>query len=114
MEARLIMVRRILDRLVDENGGSPRHSGKGRFWNLTRDEFVNGPIYGLKPITPGEPDKSWLVAILKGPVDTPSGRFARMPAGGPYISDDDLAFIIQWIKDGAPGMDQQFQKEYMI
>jgi hypothetical protein len=102
-------VRIILDRLVDQNGGSPRHSGKGRFWNLTRDEFVKGPIYGKTPIVPGDPDKSFLVAILKGPND----GFARMPPGGPYISDPDLQFIVQWIKDGAPDIDHQFAHELM-
>lgn len=59
METRLTQVRAILNRLVDQNGGNPRHSGKGRFWNLTRDEFVRGPIYGKTPIIPGDPDNSF-------------------------------------------------------
>jgi hypothetical protein len=36
-----------------------------------------------------------------------------MPAGGPYISDEDLQFIIQWIKDGALDVDARFSAEYM-
>ena len=75
MEARLTQVRIILNRLVDQNGGSPRHSGKGRFWNLPRDQFIAGPIYGKTPIVPGKPEQSFLVTILQGPAD----GFMRMP-----------------------------------
>ena len=49
MENRLNRVREILNSLVDQNGAAPYHSGKGRFWNLSRDVFVNGPVAGRKP-----------------------------------------------------------------
>lgn len=101
MENRLTRVREILDTLVDQNGGSPYHSGKGRFWNLSRDVFVDGPIAGRKPIEVGLPADSFLVKILKGDVD----GLRRMPLDGPYISDADLAFIEQWITDGAPDIE---------
>ncbi|KRR15992.1 hypothetical protein CQ12_29010 [Bradyrhizobium jicamae] len=105
MEIRITQVRAILNRLADGHR-EPRHSGKARFWNLSRDEFVNGPIYQKKPIDPGKPQESFLVKILKGPVD----GFAQMPAGGPYISAGDLTFIEQWIADGAPDMDAEAVK----
>lgn len=98
MENRLIRVREILNNLVDANGGDPYHSGRGRFWNLSRDVFVNGPIAGRKPIETGKPADSFLVKILKADTD----GLSRMPIGGPYIADADLAFIEQWISDGAP------------
>jgi hypothetical protein len=104
MESRITQVRSILNHLVDANGGSPRHSGKGRFWNLPRDQFIAGPIYGKTPIVPGHPDQSFLVKILSGPAD----GFSQMPLGGPYISTIDLAFIVQWITDGAPDIDAEF------
>src|SRR5712691_7301096 len=104
MESRIIQVRSILNHLVDQNGGAPRHSGKGRFWNLPRDQFIAGPIYGKTPIVPNQPEQSFLVAILQGPVD----GFARMPLGGPYIDTGDLAFIVQWIRDGAPDNSADF------
>ena len=108
MESRIIQVRAILNRLTDQNGGSPRHSGKGRFWNLPRDQFIAGPIYGKTPIVPGHPEESFLVKILQGPAE----GFARMPLGGPYISDTDWSFIAQWIKDGAPDADNASMMEY--
>jgi hypothetical protein len=108
METRIVQVRSILNRMTDRNGGSPRHQGKKRFWNLPRDQFVAGPIYGKTPIVPGHPEQSFLVKVLQGPAE----GFARMPAGGPYISDPDLAFVVQWIKDGAPDADPTFMAEY--
>ena len=108
MEARLAQIRVILNKLIDQNGGSPSHSGKGRFWNLSRDEFVKGPIYHRTPIVPGHPDQSFVVAILQGSSD----GIARMPLNGPYISDTDLQFIIQWIQDGAPDVDHLFKSEF--
>ena len=109
MESRITQVRSILNHLVDQNGGSPRHSGKGRFWNLPRDQFITGPIYGKTPIVPGSPDQSFLVRILTGPAD----GIARMPLGGPYIGPEDLGFIIQWIKDGAPDDAPEFSQEFV-
>jgi hypothetical protein len=108
MESRIVQVRAILNRLVDQNGGRPQHNGKNRFWNLSRDEFVAGPIYNKVPIVPGHPDQSFLVKILQGPAE----GFARMPLGGPYIADNDWAFIVQWIADGAPDADQAFMSVY--
>ena len=105
MENRLNRIRAILNALVEQNGGSPFHSGKGRFWNLSRDVFVNGPVAGRKPIEVGKPADSFLVKILKG--DTEGLR--RMPIGGPYMSDADLAFIEQWISDGAPDIEAGLQ-----
>ncbi len=108
MESRIVQIRAILNRLVDQNGGAPRHSGKGRFWKLPRDQFVAGPIYGEVPIVPGHPDQSFLLKILKGP----AGGNSRMPPGGPYISDPDWEFIKQWIADGAPDADHEFMREF--
>jgi hypothetical protein len=107
MEIRIMQVRAILNRLADGHR-EPRHSGKGRFWNLSRDEFVNGPIYGKRPIEPGKPQDSFLVKLLKGPTE----GFAQMPPGGPYICEGDIAFIEQWIADGAPDMDAAAVREF--
>ena len=104
MEARIERVRDILNMLTDRNGRQPFHDGKGRFWNLPRDQFVNGPIYGKVPVIPGKPSESFLVQILAGSVDaTP-----RMPTGGPYITDEDLQFIRDWIDAGAPDADDKY------
>ena len=55
MENRLGRARDVLNALVDQNEGSPYHSGKGRFRNLSRDVFVNGPVAGRIPIEVGKP-----------------------------------------------------------
>jgi hypothetical protein len=109
MEGRIVQVRKILNSLVDVDDGDPKHGGKRRFWNLPRDQFVAGPIYGKTPIVPGQPDQSFLIAILKGPAD----GFARMPLSGPtFISAADLEFITKWIQDGAPDADEEFLQEH--
>jgi hypothetical protein len=58
---------------------------------------------------PGHPDQSFLVKILQGAAE----GFSRMPLGGPYISDIDWAFIVQWIADGAPDAEPAFMSEYL-
>jgi hypothetical protein len=62
MEARIAQVRSILNHLTDQNG-APRHSGKVRFWNLPRDRFIAGRIYGKTPIVPGHPEQSFLITV---------------------------------------------------
>lgn len=67
-----------------------------------------GRIYGKTPVVPRHPDQSFLLKILKGS----SEGFSRMPLSGPYISDGDLAFITQWVADGAPDADHAFMAEF--
>ncbi|WP_152536186.1 hypothetical protein [Mesorhizobium loti] len=107
MESRIVQVRSILNQLTDENGGAPSHDGKERFWNLPRDQFVAGPIYGKVPIVPRNVQESFLIEILMGPAE----GTRRMPRGGPYISDEDLAFIAKWIEEGAPDADDAFMTQ---
>jgi hypothetical protein len=109
METRIVQVRKILDKLADDNGGFPYHDGKGRFWNLPRDAFIAGPIYGKTPIVPRD-KTSFLLRVLAGPSD----GIARMPPGGPYISGPDLDFITQWVVDGAPDADPAFMSAFSL
>lgn len=103
MEARLEAIRRILDTVVGSR--TPRHQGKGRFWNLPRNDFVSAVIYGQNVIVLGKPDDSALIKALKGVAPFDGSRFPRMPTGGPYVNDVDISFIAQWIRDGAPDND---------
>jgi len=100
METRLDAVRRILDAATGTR--NPRHQGKGRFWNLTRDEFVAATVYGQQVVVPGRPEDSALIKALRGLAPFDGSRFPRMPTGGPYVNDADITFIEQWIRDGAP------------
>jgi hypothetical protein len=49
-------------------------------------------------VKPGDPDNSYIIQKLEGHASVG----ARMPFGGPYLSTDTVAFIRQWISNGAP------------
>lgn len=49
-------------------------------------------------VRPGDPARSYLVKKLRG--SQPIG--GRMPLGGPFLTDAELAGIIEWIENGAP------------
>lgn len=53
---------------------------------------------GLCPIVPGDPDRSYVVEKISG---TPR-RGARMPFLRPPLSDEQIATIVTWIREGAP------------
>ncbi len=79
-----------------------------RFWDLPRDSIVAAIVYGQRAVIPGNSADSALVKSLRG--DPPfNGAFARMPPGGPYLPDADIAFIARWIDDGAPDADSEFR-----
>jgi hypothetical protein len=48
-------------------------------------------------VAPGDPDSSYIIQKLEGH----AAVGARMPLGGPYLSADTIAFIRQWITNGA-------------
>jgi hypothetical protein len=54
-------------------------------------------VPGLLRVKPGDPDSSYLIQKLEGI----AAVGARMPFGGPYLSDSTIAVIRQWITDGA-------------
>ena len=102
-------IQNTLDRVLGD--GVPNH---GPFWrSVTRDEFIEMSVYGLPIIVDGDPEASNLVRALRGLppfgsdlVPPPPGAFIpRMPAGGlPPASEEDIARIEQWIRDGCPEM----------
>jgi hypothetical protein len=49
-------------------------------------------------VKPSDPDNSYVIQKLEGH----AAVGARMPFGGPYLSSDTVAFIRQWISNGAP------------
>lgn len=49
-------------------------------------------------VAPGDPDASYLIDKLVGSANI-SG--VRMPSGGPFLSDEEVDGIRQWIEDGA-------------
>jgi hypothetical protein len=55
-------------------------------------------VPSLMRVKPGDPDNSYIIQKLEGH----AAVGAQMPLGGPYLSTSTIAFIRQWITDGAP------------
>ncbi|MCP4202620.1 MAG: hypothetical protein GY769_11880 [bacterium] len=65
-------------------------------------ELVNEPSSQMPQfdrVEPGDPEASYIVKKLRGDADI-SGE--RMPEGGPFLTDAELARLISWINAGAP------------
>ncbi len=55
-------------------------------------------VPSLLRVKPGDPANSYIIQKLQGH----AAVGAQMPLGGPYLSQDTIAFIQQWIANGAP------------
>ena len=53
-----------------------------------------------KYVDPGHPEGSYIVDKLRGSICACMGE--RMPLGGPYFTDAQIALFINWIAEGAP------------
>lgn len=62
--------------------------------NRTADEIPT-----LMRVNPGKPDDSYLIKKLEGAADIVG---ARMPLGGPYLSQQQIDQVRSWIANGAP------------
>ena len=81
--------------------GEPRHSRKGRFWNLALADLKTVEVHGVKVIeTEGENRgaRSGLVRVLRGALP----GFPPMPLRRPAMKDEDIQTIEDWIDDGTP------------
>lgn len=90
--------------ILEEATGSsnPVHSGQGRFWDTSIDEFKAKVIYGIKVIEEKNGANSGLIKALKGEPPFGEGGMPRMPMNRPSVSDEDIAFIENWIDEGCP------------
>ncbi|MFQ5527849.1 MAG: hypothetical protein ACE5GX_16525 [Thermoanaerobaculia bacterium] len=69
---------------------------------MSFDELVNVPSSQLPQfdrVEPGDPENSYLIHKLRG---DPGIFGARMPVGGAFLTDAELARVVSWINDGAP------------
>jgi hypothetical protein len=55
-------------------------------------------VPALLRVKPGDPDNSYIIQKLEGH----AAVGAQMPLGGPYLPTSTIAFIRQWITNGAP------------
>jgi hypothetical protein len=66
------------------------------YMNIVGVTSVEDP--NIMRIAAGDPDASYLIRKLRG---DPTIIFERMPFGGPYLSDEEIGAIEQWVLDGA-------------
>lgn len=62
--------------------------------------FKGGRRTGADIVVKGSPCKSGIVRKLRGTFDG-----ARMPKGGPYWPAEDIQLMMDWIAEGAPGLE---------
>lgn len=96
-------IQKILDDLV---GSAPLFK-HGRFWQTTRDEFVNLKLFDQCPIIAKKDDKSIgpespLVTILQEPINCEGMNYPIMPRGLSPIDKDQLQTISDWIDAQCP------------
>jgi hypothetical protein len=59
-------------------------------------ECGDGRLY----VDPGHSDRSYFIDKLRGSICHCAGD--RMPLGGPFLTDADIAMLITWVDEGAP------------
>ncbi|MGH8906689.1 MAG: ferritin-like domain-containing protein [Egibacteraceae bacterium] len=102
---------RVIQILDNAIGGPNANIGPphGAFWRVTRDQFVAARPVGVDLLIIGNGADSNLVKALKGeapfgsdlPTPPAGAVFPRMPFGFAPVPDEEIAFIEQWIDDGA-------------
>jgi hypothetical protein len=84
------------------HGGSAPSASLNLEANNAFENLVNKPSTeksGAVRVVPGDPNGSYLVQKLRGDAGIVG---LRMPRNGPpYLSDDQINLVIQWIQDGA-------------
>ena len=91
--------------ILDNSIGGPQAQigAHGAFWRgLSRDQFINKSVFGLKLIELGDSASSNLIKALKGQNPFDDSTFPRMPVGRPAVPADQIAEIAAWIDAGAP------------
>ncbi len=76
------------------------HSADTKLLGELRVDDRNGLLMGGKSgpaIVPGDPDKSLLLKRVRGTLDA---RHAQMPKEGDLLTDEEIADLAQWIKEG--------------
>jgi hypothetical protein len=72
------------------------HGGTNNLFVTSVTSLLRGGMNG-PAVVPLKPENSILVQKIK-----PNPPFGgRMPQGGPYLKDDEIQIIVNWIKEGA-------------
>lgn len=112
----------ILDRAAGTSESD--YGGIGPFWRLPLSKFVEVRVHGIRMIAPEEKEadacpccvtrrseKSGLIRGLRGDAPFDGSQFPPLPWGGNRVSNDDIAFISDWIDDGCPASDVETSYE---
>lgn len=68
----------------------------GQAW----EHLVDAPVTqapGERRVRPGDPTRSYLVRKLRGT----NSIGGRMPLGGPFLTEEEIAGVVEWIENGA-------------
>lgn len=97
---------KLLDDFVTSHDIDVIGSRHGSFWSdLSYEQFVRGDVPNVpnvRILVPGNSDQSNLVRILRGPLTINGRTYRRMPAGGPYLTDELIAAVADWIDRNCP------------
>jgi len=89
-----------------EQSDSENNAPHGAFWTtLSYDDFVNGevPGIGVPILIKSISAQSNLILALRGLPPFDGSQFSRMPADGPpFLTEEQIAPIAEWIDAGCP------------
>jgi hypothetical protein len=101
-----------ISKLMADMGADAEFAPHGNFWtSITYDQMINGTVPGVggqpvKILVSGDSSQSAIIQSLRGEgLFTPGGRFRRMPAGGPHMTDEQIDEIATWIDANCPEHD---------
>jgi len=109
-------VQALLSGFMKQTNGPIEISPHGAFWNeMPYRQFIEGDLPEVTDRTTGKPLKilivgnareSNIIMALRGTkgsmFDQETGSFGRMPPTGPYLSDQDINRLADWIDRGCP------------
>jgi hypothetical protein len=108
-EVRWPRIKEILDnvmkRWAEEHGRDPKLKVSHQAdlgWD-TKEQLADSKPYDLQLIEPdkvgnGRAEETYLVRILRNHI----GGYRRMPSRGPYVPEEEIQEIIDWIEAGMP------------
>ena len=109
-------VRALLNDFMTKNNGPIEFSPHGAFWNdMSYKQFIEGNLpevtdratgKPLKILVVGNARESNIIMALRGAkgsmFDRETGSIGRMPPTGPYMSDQVINRLADWIDRGCP------------
>jgi hypothetical protein len=109
-------VQALLNAFMKKNDGPIEFSPHGAFWNeMSYKQFIEGNLPEVSDQATGKPLKilmvgnareSNIIMALRGTkgsiFDRDTGSIGRMPPTGPFMSDEEINRLADWIDRGCP------------